>query len=69
MPRPKKDVVKVTINLERIIKDQFDKTHYDGITGKVSYGKLSDVVNRLLIKYLKEVKHLDLDDLIGDENE
>lgn len=69
MPRPAKDVVKVNINLERKIKEQFDKVHHDGVTGKVAYGKLSDVVNRLLIKYLREVKHVDLTDLIGENHE
>lgn len=69
MPRPAKDVVKVNINLERIVKEQFDKAYHDGITGKVAYGKLSDVVNRLLIKHLREVKQVDLSDLMGEKNE
>lgn len=69
MPRQKKDVVKVNINLERKVKEQFDKLYFDGITGKPVYGALSDVVNRLLVKHLHETKKVDLSDLVGDENE
>lgn len=69
MPRPKKDVIKVNINLERKVKAQFDLLHHDPITDKVAYGALSDLVNRMLINYLHTVKNVDLSDLVGENHE
>lgn len=69
MAMPKKDVLKVNINLERKVKEQFNKLYHDSITGKVAYGALSDVVNRLLVKHLHETGKVDLSDLMGEKDE
>lgn len=66
MGRPCKDVVSVNVSMYRHIKLAFDQNHMDSITGKVKKGALSDVINRLLLAYLRDQKKADLTDLIGE---